>query len=306
MKLKKTLAGILTAGMLLSPLKASDSNLNNFYDSRGGEENIEMTADYYSSILKKDDYLEEYRDDLKKPTDFWKKVFTTDSSKGFIVNPYNLNHWTRDRSEIEGKRYRDYWVFCGKKQFMKRSIKRFYEHADYTMDSLKKHDLPVSLSVVPLYESGFKEDAVSHAGAVGMWQFMEWTARYYGLEVNHKNDERLDPKKSLSAFIKYYEESKKELENPLFALVSFNVGRLPIFRYEWSKENPIKTIYSGIGFAPRNYPSMYFAAKDMLCEPEEYFPFIFQDKTLKKIRPKDAVINYNTKWHENLKKIKSD
>lgn len=286
MGLKKTLAGLLTMGMLLSPLKASDSGRCSFYDSVEGEKTnkIEMTAYNVSSKLSESDYLENYREELKEPIDFWKKVFTTDSSKGFIVNPYNLNYGVEERSNIKGRYFNNYWIIYGKKNYMERSVKRAYKHLDYIIDSLEKHNLPVSLSVVPLFESGFKEDAVSKAGAVGMWQFMEWTARHYGLEVNSEVDERLDPKKSLSAFIKYYKDSRKELGNDLFSLVSFNVGRLPVFRYKWSQENPIKTIRSGIGFAPRNYPSMYFAAKDILINPEEYYPFIFGNKKIKKIR----------------------
>lgn len=48
---------------------------------------------------------------------------------------------------------------------------------------LKKHHLPQELSVLLALESAFNANAVSHAGAVGYWQFMDGTAKEYGLKV---------------------------------------------------------------------------------------------------------------------------
>ncbi|HKL24320.1 MAG TPA: transglycosylase SLT domain-containing protein [Candidatus Nanoarchaeia archaeon] len=282
-QLKKSLINLLTVGMLFFPIRSLNSS-NSFL----GDKEIHKinNIESISSKLLKDNYLENYRAPLEYSTNFWKNVFTTESSKSFIVNPYNLNHWKEEKSKIYKKIPNNYWVIHGKKQYIKKSVKRAYKHLDYIIDSLEKHDLPVSLSVVPLYESGFREDAISKAGAVGMWQLMAGTARDYGLKVNSRVDERLNPKKSLSAFIKYYKDSQKQFNNHLFSLVSYNVGRLPIFRYKWSKENPIKTIRSGIGFSPRNYPSMYFASKDILTNPRKYYPYIFHNKKMEKIKPK--------------------
>ena len=292
-KIKSTLAGLLTAGMLMSPLQDVGSNFSSLSNAEKSNERKGIKAHEISLKLSKDNYLEKYRNDLEYSTKFWKKNFTTSSSKGFIVNPYNLNHWSKDRSEIQGRRFKDYWVFYGKKEYMKSSVQRAYKHLDYIIDSLEKHDLPISLAVVPLFESGFKEDAVSHAGAVGMWQFMEETARHYGLEVNGKKDERLDPKKSTSAFIKYYKDSQEQFNNHLFSLISYNVGRLPIFKTQWAQENPKKAIWSGIGFDPRNYAPMYFASKEILSNPEKYYGDIFDKIFLEKLEPKKQVLGYD-------------
>ena len=48
---------------------------------------------------------------------------------------------------------------------------------------LKKYNLPQELSVLLALESAFKANAVSKAGAVGYWQFMDIVAKEYGLKV---------------------------------------------------------------------------------------------------------------------------
>lgn len=48
---------------------------------------------------------------------------------------------------------------------------------------LRRHNLPEELKVLIALESAFKGSAVSKAGAVGYWQFMEETANEYGLRT---------------------------------------------------------------------------------------------------------------------------
>ena len=66
----------------------------------------------------------------------------------------------------------------------------------------KKYGLPEDLVFLPLIESGYRNIAVSRAGARGMWQFMASTARLFGLRIDGVVDERLDPFKSAEAAAK--------------------------------------------------------------------------------------------------------
>ncbi len=47
---------------------------------------------------------------------------------------------------------------------------------------LKKHSLPEELKVLMILESAYNANAVSKAGAVGYWQFMDAVAKEYGLK----------------------------------------------------------------------------------------------------------------------------
>lgn len=66
---------------------------------------------------------------------------------------------------------------------------------------LKKYNLPQELKVLLALESGFNANAVSHAGAVGYWQFMDETAKEYGLKIFNqpsKQDKAKAKKQKLS------------------------------------------------------------------------------------------------------------
>lgn len=66
-------------------------------------------------------------------------------------------------------------------------------------DALERHKLPNELKYLPIIESALNPNAVSRAGAAGLWQFMSSTATGEGLEVNSLIDERRDPIKSSDA-----------------------------------------------------------------------------------------------------------
>ena len=89
---------------------------------------------------------------------------------------------------------------------------------------LEKYGIPEDFKYIPLAESGF-ENIVSPAGASGVWQILESTAKDYGLEVNSEVDERYHLEKSTEVACKFFLESYKEYNNWTLAAASYNVGR---------------------------------------------------------------------------------
>jgi len=88
----------------------------------------------------------------------------------------------------------------------------------------KKYDLPVELKYLAVIESGLKTTAVSRVGAVGPWQFMATTARYMGLKVTSKYDERKNFYKSTDAAAKYLRDLYSEYEDWLLVIAAYNAG----------------------------------------------------------------------------------
>jgi membrane-bound lytic murein transglycosylase D len=83
--------------------------------------------------------------------------------------------------------------------------------------------LPASLARMTIIESLAHAGAISPRGAVGAYQFVLDTARYY-LMVRDGVDERLDPLREGWAAARYIKELHKSFRNWPLALTAYNTG----------------------------------------------------------------------------------
>ncbi|MEG1999195.1 MAG: transglycosylase SLT domain-containing protein, partial [Bacteroidales bacterium] len=98
-------------------------------------------------------------------------------------------------------------IYTGKRRKLVESMLGFslyyfpiFEHA------LEKEELPLELKYLPIIESALRPNAVSRAGATGLWQIMLKTARTLGMEVNSLVDERRSPIASSEAAARYLKQ----------------------------------------------------------------------------------------------------
>lgn len=105
------------------------------------------------------------------------------------------------------------------------SLGVMYSYRHMLLYHLEKADLPGWLSVIPVIESGYNETAESHAGAVGLWQFMRSTARRYNVT------DRTDPVESTRAACEYLRFLFDRYKNWRLALMAYNAGEKKIDRW---------------------------------------------------------------------------
>lgn len=89
---------------------------------------------------------------------------------------------------------------------------------------LTAYQLPAELKYLAIIESGLRPTAESSVGAAGLWQFMPYTARQYGLTVDPQVDERKDAYKSTEAAVKMMSELYAQFNDWALVLAAYNCG----------------------------------------------------------------------------------
>jgi hypothetical protein len=95
---------------------------------------------------------------------------------------------------------------------------------------LEEKGIPDDFKYLAVAESGLNPRAVSPARAIGFWQFLQGTARDYGLEVNNEVDERYHVEKSTYAACDYLLDAYEKYGSWTLVAASFNSGMRGIDR----------------------------------------------------------------------------
>jgi membrane-bound lytic murein transglycosylase D len=141
---------------------------------------------------------------------------------------------------------------------------------------LKKYDLPEELKYLSIIESGLNPKAVSRARAVGLWQFMSGTGKYFSLGHDWYNDDRMDPEKSTDAACRYLSQLYTMFNDWELALAAYNSGpgtvRRAIKRSGYKKT--FAEIYDWLPRETRSYVPQYVAAIYAVRYAEEHNIFV--------------------------------
>jgi membrane-bound lytic murein transglycosylase D len=137
---------------------------------------------------------------------------------------------------------------------------------------LAQYNLPQELKYLSIIESGLNPRAVSRASAVGLWQFMSFTGRYFGLHHDGYIDDRMDPEKSTEAACKYMKQLYTIFKDWELALAAYNSGpgtvRRAIRRSGYKKH--FWEIYRYLPRETRSYVPQYVAIVYAINYAEEH------------------------------------
>ncbi len=90
--------------------------------------------------------------------------------------------------------------------------------------ALSKHNVPLEIKYLSIVESALNPKAVSRVGATGLWQFMYYTGKEYGLDITTYVDERSDPLLSTEAACEYMKRMYGIFGDWDLVLASYNAG----------------------------------------------------------------------------------
>lgn len=154
---------------------------------------------------------------------------------------------------------------------------------------LKKYGVPDDFKYLCVAESTLT-NAVSPAGAVGFWQFMEPTGKEFGLEINKEVDMRYNVELETEAACLYFLKSYEIYHNWTLVAASFNAGTRRLNKF--LREQKVHSYYDLLmADETERYIFRILAFKTILSNPEKYGIYVSKSLEYQPFKYKTIVID---------------
>jgi membrane-bound lytic murein transglycosylase D len=194
------------------------------------------------------------------PQDVWERM-----RQGFkLQDGQNVN------PRIEQQRL---W-FASNPSFLENAGERGSLYIHYIVERLEERNMPLELALLPAIESAYNPMAYSHANAVGLWQFIPSTGRYFNLRQTRAYDGRRDITASTLAALNYLNRLHDMFNGDwLLALAAYNAGEGTVSRaIERNEKLGLPTDYWNLPLPQetKDYVPKFLALSQVVLAPEAY------------------------------------
>ncbi len=165
-------------------------------------------------------------------------------------------------------------MYLGKRRNLVSNMLALHDYyGSIFVEELEKEGLPLELQYLPVIESAINPNAVSRAGATGLWQIMPATAKGLGIEVSSLVDERRDPREASRAAVRYLKQLYNIYGDWSLAIAAYNCGPGNVNkarRRAGEANSDFWEIYSYLLPETRGYVPAFIAANFVMNYHDDY------------------------------------
>jgi len=197
---------------------------------------------------------------LAPPQDVWERM-----RQGFQLQEGNGLNPRIDQQRL--------W-FANNPSFLQNASERGSLYMHYIVERLEERNMPLELALLPVIESAYNPMAYSRSNAVGLWQFIPSTGRYYNLRQTNFYDGRRDIQASTIAAMDYLTKLHDMFNGDwLLALAAYNAGEGTVSRaIERNQKLGLPTDYWNLPLPQetQDYVPKLLALSQVVMAPEAY------------------------------------
>ena len=164
--------------------------------------------------------------------------------------------------------------FASNPSFLENAGERGSLYIHYIVERLEERNMPLELALLPVIESAYNPMAYSRANAVGLWQFIPSTGRYFNLRQTRFYDGRRDITASTTAAMDYLTRLHDMFNGDwLLALAAYNAGEGTVSRaIERNEKLGLPTDYWNLPLPAETqaYVPKLLALSQVVLAPEAY------------------------------------
>lgn len=157
---------------------------------------------------------------------------------------------------------------------------------------LRQQGVPDDLKYLAVIESNLDPRAVSPARAAGLWQFLQSTAKQYGLETTSSVDERYHVEKSTEAACRYLKEAYRKYGSWSAAALSYNGGQARITN-GLKNQGVDDSLDLWLAEETSRYYYRMLAIKEIFENPQQYGFIIKPEHLYKPMQFKEVEVSFS-------------